>query len=170
MSWQTEFTLIIRHSIDDTVAPYTYSDTRLQELVTVAAREVISIADFRTDYTISIGSVSISPDPTDSPRDEYFITLVTLKSICILAKSVARTASGQSLTLSDHFSSINLGGIYQSRSNDAKSSCDAFTEALIQYQLGQLIPGRIIVSPYTIDNNSPGYGRDSRTGGLFSGY
>lgn len=169
MSWQTECTLILRHSIDDFVSPYTYTDSRLQELITVAAREVLTQADFNVTYTVNIGAGTISPDPTSTPRDEYFITLITLKAICILAKSTARTASGQSISLSDHFSSINLGGIYQSKNNDAKSSCDAYKEALIQYQLGQLIPGRIIVSPYTIDNNSTGFGRDYRSGGYFTG-
>jgi len=167
MSWQTECVIILRNCIDDLASPPTYSDARLQQLVTVSAREVLTQADFDVTYTVDIGAGTISPDPTDAPRDEYFITLITLKAICILAKSTARTASGQAMTLSDHFSSINLGGIYQSKSNDAKSACDSYKEALVQYQIGQLIPGRIITSPYNIHGNY--LHRDQRSGDYIIG-
>lgn len=167
MSWQTECIIILRNCLDDLASPPTYSDSRLEQLITVAAREVLTQADFDVTYTVNIGSGTISPDPTDVTRDEYFITLITLKAICILAKSTARTASGQSIQLSDHFSSINLGGVYQSKSNEAKSACDAYKEALVQYQIGQLIPGRIITSPYNIHGNYPH--RDHRSGDYITG-
>ena len=67
MAWQTDLLTMLRNvifDVDDT--DYTYTDNRLKEMLVVAARLVTQEIAFDTDYTVTISTTGISPDPTDS--------------------------------------------------------------------------------------------------------
>jgi hypothetical protein len=92
MAWDTEIPVIVRVLIDDLVSPYTYSDRRLKQVITVAAqlvKEELTAVD--GVYTVNLTDLEISPDPTLSNRDDVFINCVSLKSACIIDQSSVRT-------------------------------------------------------------------------------
>lgn len=92
MSWQTEMTLIVRTLISDLdlVSP-TYSDQRIEQVITVAGTYVQSDANLSKTYQIDVTNLIITPDPTTPVRDDWFVGLTCLKSACILDQSTFRT-------------------------------------------------------------------------------
>lgn len=92
MSWQNELIPILRNVINDVDEDnYTYADTRLEELLVVAAQlVVVDVTNLTTTYTIDVTQYSISPDPT-STRDNAFINFVVLKAACLIDQGLYRT-------------------------------------------------------------------------------
>ena len=65
MAWETDLVTILRNVIFDVDSTnYTYSDNRLKEMLVVSAQLVNSEIKLDNDYTISISTTGISPDPT----------------------------------------------------------------------------------------------------------
>ena len=92
MSWQLEIPLITRVWINDLTDSPTYTDYRIQQVVAVAAQNVIREVSLSTDYTIDVVNLSITPDPAaTATRDNDFIAFTALKSACILDQSTFRT-------------------------------------------------------------------------------
>ena len=92
MSWNVEMPLIVRSWINDLSDTPTYSDERVQQLIVVAAQYVIKEVDLTVDYTINIVNPDITPDPVlAEDKDLDFISLTSLKAVCILDQSSLRT-------------------------------------------------------------------------------
>lgn len=92
MAWSEEITTIVRILINDYISPYTYSDSRLEQTILVAAQYVQSDVNLDNKYTINIVSNTLSPDPTTLEiKDDIFINLVGLKTACIVDQSTYRT-------------------------------------------------------------------------------
>ena len=67
MAWQNEMSIIVRHLINDLdSSSYTFTDSRVEESILVAAQLVLIEIDFDKSYTIDVDASSISPDPTTS--------------------------------------------------------------------------------------------------------
>lgn len=92
MSWQTEMTIIVRTLINDLdpVSP-TYSDSRIEQVITVAGTFVQQEANLSNTYTINVSAPSIINDPTTPTRDDAFVALTCLKAACIIDQSTYRT-------------------------------------------------------------------------------
>lgn len=90
MSWKKEITTIVRVLINDLTAPYTYSDSRLYQLITVSAKYVQFDVTLDHPYIIDVVNPSITPDPT-ADDDNIFISLVSLKAACLVDQSSLRT-------------------------------------------------------------------------------
>ena len=90
--WQTEMTLIVRTLIGDLdiVSP-TYSDARIQQVITVAGTLVQQDANLEKTYDINVTTLNISPDPTTPARDDWFVGLTCIRSACLLDQSTFRT-------------------------------------------------------------------------------
>lgn len=154
MTWQTEITPMVRYLIGDVSDTPTYSDARLQNTILIAAQLMSKEVNFDTIYTIDISNSGISPDPTTT-RDDNFITLSALKSACIIAKSELRTYGLTGMKVTDGPSSIDTTGIGSNLKNSANSACEAYSQALKQYMLGNGVGFKIITGPYTQYHNSP---------------
>ena len=63
MAWDTTMVTILRTIISDLDAS-SYSDSRLQQILVVAAQYVQQEISFTTTYTVNIDSPDIAPDPT----------------------------------------------------------------------------------------------------------
>lgn len=90
MSWQTEIPIIVRTLINDLGENPTYSTDRLLQTIAVAATYVQFDVVLDHQYDVNVETQSITPDPTDD-RDEIFISLVSLKTACIIDQSNFRT-------------------------------------------------------------------------------
>ena len=92
MSWQDETIPMLRVLINDLGETPDYSESRLEELLLVAASYVSREIGFANDYTVSITSCTISPDPTDKSGDGLdFMNFIVLKAACIVDQSTLRT-------------------------------------------------------------------------------
>lgn len=90
MAWQQELTLITRTLINDLKEPYEFSDNRIQQVIVVAAKYVQFDVNLDHSYTIDVVNNNISPDPTIDD-DSIFISLVCLKTACIIDQGKFRT-------------------------------------------------------------------------------
>lgn len=89
-TWKIEIPIIVRTLVNDLSDNPTYSDDRLLQVITVAAKYVQFDVSLDTVYDINVVVPAITPDPT-AANDSIFISLVSLKSACIIDQSVLRT-------------------------------------------------------------------------------
>lgn len=146
--WETELVLILRHLIDDLDGD-SYSDSRLTELLIVAAELVQSTVDFANVYVIDPDSLSISPDPTQEPKDSGFILLVCYKAQCILRRGEFKTASRGGMRVSDGQSMIDTtAGIGASKAL-MDNACAEYDRAKFEYLTTKRVTGRAIIGPFS---------------------
>lgn len=149
MAWQDEMIPIVRALIGDSDSPTTYSDTRIEETLVVAAQLIYATIDFDNDYTITISTTTISPDPTTSPKDDGFINLTCLRAACFILDSEARSASRYGIRVHDGPSIIDTNGRLSSSILLSKQMKANFDFAKVEYQAGNSRAGEAILSPYT---------------------
>jgi hypothetical protein len=91
MSWQNDIINVVRVLINDLdLSNPTYSDDRLVQIITVAARYVQFDINLSKEYVIDSINNTITPDPTVE-EDEIFLCLIGLKASCIIDQSTFRT-------------------------------------------------------------------------------
>lgn len=90
MTWDQEIIRIVRVLINDLNSPYEYSDRRLLQTITVAAKYVEFDVVLDTVYAVDVVNNTITPDPTIN-GDSIFVSLVSLKTACIIDQSAFRT-------------------------------------------------------------------------------
>jgi len=149
MVWQNEMVRIIRYIIND-VDSSSFTDTRLEETVLVAAQLVSTEIDFESSYNIDVDSLTLSPDPTNSSnKDDDFINLVCLKAACVILGSEVRSNSLNAISLKDGPSAIDLRGITTGLAALHKDMCDRYENSVMQYKAGSSVAGQAILSPYS---------------------
>ena len=91
MHWEGAMIGMLRVVIDDNAyqGSYTYTDSRLVQVLVTAAMYVNQEVEFDTDYTIDVIDSSISPDPYDH-GDNLFLNMVVMKAACIIDQGVFR--------------------------------------------------------------------------------
>jgi len=156
MSWQTEIPIIVRTLINDLEVEPLYSDERLQQIIVVAAKYVQFDVVLNHQYNIDVSNVNISPDPTDD-RDEIFISLVSLKSACIIDQSTLRTKAatdGIRAALGPALLSVNnsLDGIKMILQ---MGPCAAYDELVSHWDVAQATTAKAILSPFVGNNFDP---------------
>lgn len=164
MAWSTELVTIVRHLIND-VDSSTYSDSRLQTTILVSTQLLQKEVNFTNDYTIDITNTTLSPDPTTGTKDDGFITLICLKSACIILGSESKTHALNAVRVVDGPSSIDMGGIAKQLETLRADMCEKFEHAKVQYQLGNSIAGQAILGPYSPGSDAV-RGSNSRDGFL----
>ncbi len=94
MSWDTVMPRMLRILINDYGDESTeqvYSDSRLEDVIMVAAMYTLQELDFTTaSYTVTLCPASLSPDPTTN-GDTAFVNLVVMKAACISDFSTFRS-------------------------------------------------------------------------------
>lgn len=152
MSWKVDLVLMLRSIIGD-LDSSKYTDERLKQVLVVGAYNVITDAEFSNTYTVSVGGVSISPDPI-SVNDTDFTTLTLYKSACILLGSEVKTESANAISIKDGPSAIDLRGVSQSLNIMYKDLCQKYESLLTTYQYakgdGSGTPaGTAVLGPYS---------------------
>ena len=109
MAWNVDMVLMLRSIIGD-LDKIKFTNERLKQILVIGAYNVYNDASFSTEYTIDVGSVSISPDPiTESDSD--FATLTVYKSACILVGSEVKTEAANAISIKDGPSAIDLRAV-----------------------------------------------------------
>jgi hypothetical protein len=153
MAWDTEIVTMIRYMINDYATPQTYSDDTLITTILIASQWVQQENSFNIDYVSNIDNQTLVPDPTSSSantRDEAFLWLVSLKTVCLIAQGELKTIGGQAIAISDEGSSIDLRGTLAGKTTVAKNACDSYEAARWKYNLGNRPSGQGIFGPFSI--------------------
>lgn len=169
--WLVELVLMLRLMINDMADPPTYSDTRLGQLIVMAARYVMNEVEVGT-YRINVKDLVISPDPTaEDSRNEGFINLIILKAACLADFATFRVKAqleGVKATLGPANLQVsgNIGGF---KTLIEKGPCAAYEEFRFRYALGQF-RGKAIMTPFISNHYDPTIARSGycRVGTMFS--
>lgn len=171
MSWSLEIPIIVRTLINDISSNPTYSDDRILQVITVAAKYVQFDVSLDRVYAIDVVNPSISPDPT-SYNDSIFISLVSLKAACIIDQSTLRTKAameGIRAALGPANLSVagSLVGIKMILDN---GPCATYDELSSHWDVKEATAIRAVLSPFVgnkFDPTSLSYPGDTRRN-LFS--
>ena len=147
MSWKVDLVVMLRSLIGD-LDHAKYTDERLKQVIVVGAYNVLNDADFSNDYTVSVSSVSISPDPIGQ-KDTDFSVLSLYKAACILLGSEVKTEAANSIAIKDGPSSIDLRGVTQNLNTLYNDLCLKYDNLLKTYQYNNTLVGQAILGPYS---------------------
>ena len=103
MNWKEDLVQFLRVLIGD-LDSETYSNTRLRQILVVAAYQLVQSVQFNVTYTIDIKAASISPDPIS---DLDFSTLTAYKAACIILSNEAKSSANNSVIITDGPSTVN---------------------------------------------------------------
>lgn len=156
MSWQTEISTITRVWINDLSDTPTYSDSRLLQLILVAAKYVKLEVNLKYDYSIDLDLSTITPDPT-SISDEDFVAFVALKSACMLDHSTFRTkAANEGIRAALGPASLSVGGNlagYETILN--QGPCSLYEQLKMDYESGNTDLFKAILGPFSGNQFDP---------------
>lgn len=162
---------MVRYLISD-VDPsnYKYSPRRMETTILVAAQMLTTETDLNEEYSINVETCLLDPDPTDAEtKDDDFISLVSLKTACVLLGGEIRSESGNAIAVKDGPSSIDLRGVTGTLNTLYKDMCAKYDQLLLDYKAGNSLAGHAILGPY-----SPGsdfvrrsYSDSTHRGGYF---
>jgi hypothetical protein len=147
MAWTTDLVLFVRTLIGD-LDSSKYSDSRLEQIVVVAAYKVYDEADFSYTYVVDIATKDISPDPIDN-KDTDFTVLTAYQAACIILGSEVKTEAANSLSLRDGPSAIDLRGVAQTLNTLYNDLCVKFEELMHTYKTTNSLHGQAILGPYS---------------------
>jgi hypothetical protein len=170
MAWIDEVTEMVRVLIGDMGTTPTYCDDRIQRVILVGTHQVINDVAFPVTYTLNIVTMTMTPDPTDSPRDEAFLYLVSLKSACLIMSGEARTYAISSMKITDGPSSVDTGASFTNVKILAEGLCNAYLKAKNDYIMGTLAPGAAILTPTTQEAILGGFLDTDRVGRFNNNY
>jgi hypothetical protein len=150
MAWQTDMLILLRSFINDSVTPYTYDDSRLEEVVVAAAITIVNEIDFANTYTIDLENVSIDPDPVDSTEEMAFQVLVCRRAAILIFGGEYRTASDKAISFKDGPSQLDARGITDAKRRLLEDAQREYQAARVAYLTGEGMHGRGIVTPFNI--------------------
>ena len=174
MAWQNELTLILRHIIGDLDPDnYSFTDSRLEESLLVAAQLIHNEMEFNIIYTIEVDNAILSPDPTltstgYSDKDDDFIALCCLRAGLLLTASQLRTYSLKAISIRDGASSLDMRGVVQGLKMVHDDLSKKYEDVKLSYQTGKLGLGKVILSPYSPGADSANRGYIDYRAGYFN--
>ena len=138
MAWQGQISTMVRHIVNDVdPANYKYTPRRLETTILVAAQLLSTQVDLQNDYKINVEQCLLIPDPSeDATKDNNFLSLVTLKTACIILGSEVKAESGNAISIKDGPSSIDLRGVSGTLISLYKDICAKYDQMLLDYQAG----------------------------------
>lgn len=158
MSWQVEVPIIVRTLINDFGDNPTYSDERLLQIITVAAKYVQFDVVLPHSYEINVVNPSITPDPIDN-NDEIFISLTALKSACIVDQGALRTkAALEGIRAALGPASLSVGGSLSGfKMIIEQGPCATYDELTSHWDVANATAVKSILSPFVGNKFDPRY-------------
>jgi hypothetical protein len=156
MSWQTEIPIIVRTLINDWSDPPQFNESRIQQVIVVAAKYVQFDVVLDYQYNIDIINPNITPDPS-SNKDEIFISLVSLKAACIIDQSTLRTKAaleGIKTVLGPAALTVN-GNLEGWKMILEQGPCATYDELTSHWDVKDASSVRAILSPFVGNNFDP---------------
>lgn len=156
MSWQVEIPIIVRTLINDLSDNQTYSDERLLQVITVAAKYVQFDVVLDHSYDVNVANPNISPDPTID-NDSIFISLVSLKAACIIDQSALRTrAAMEGIRAALGPAQLSVAGSLSGfKMIIEEGPCAAYDELTSHWDVKEATAIRAILSPFVGNRFDP---------------
>jgi len=156
MSWNIELPIIVRTLINDLSDTPTYTNERLLQVLTVAAKYVQFDVTLDNTYNINVVNPDISPDPTLS-NDDIFISLVCLKASCIIDQSAVRTkAALEGIRAALGPASLSVGGSLAGLKMILDHGpCAAYDELSSHWDVKEATAIRAVLSPFVGNRFDP---------------
>tara|TARA_E500000318_G_scaffold107878_1_gene117805 strand:- start:75 stop:614 length:540 start_codon:yes stop_codon:yes gene_type:complete len=151
MSWQLEIPIIVRVWINDLEDKPTYSDDRIQQVIAVAAQNVVREINLNEEYTIDVVNLTITPDPClASDKDNDFIALTALKSACILDQSTFRTkAVNEGIKSSLGPTTLHVQGNLKGYQTLLETGpCAIYSQLRTEFEVGNPNTCQAVLSPF----------------------
>ena len=156
MAWNTDLVLMLRVLISDIAEPQTYTDAYLEQVIVVAGIIVDADIPFANTYVYDVTLKTIAPDPV-TLNDSAFMSLVPLKSACILTVGEFKSALGQGIKVRDGDSAIDTSVSFKGYRDILElGPCKAY-EKLRWALLASGGAGKAVLGPY----RSPGGSAES---------
>lgn len=158
MSWQNELTIITRTLINDLNEPYEYSDARIQQILTVAAKYLQFDINLDYAYAIDVVNSNISPDPTTN-NDTIFISMVCLKAACIIDQGTFRTkAALEGIRTALGPASLSFGGTLTGwQAIIDHGACGLYDELTSHWDVRNATAFAAVLSPFVNNKFDPRY-------------
>jgi len=156
MYWQTEIPIIVRSLIND--FEETYSNERIIQLTTVAAKYVVLDLNLNQDYNIDVVNNLITPDPCDNDnRDDTFVSFVALRASCFLDQSTFRTkAATEGIKTSLGPASLQVSGNLAGYKTVLDvGPCAIYEHLKQQHNIGNASAISAVLSPFVGNNFDP---------------
>lgn len=156
MYWQTEIPIIVRSLIND--FEETYSNDRIIQLTTVAAKYVVLDLNLDRDYSIDVVNNLITPDPCDNDnRDDTFVSFVALRASCFLDQSTFRTkAANEGIKTSLGSASLQVSGNLAGYKTVLDvGPCSIYEHLKQQHNIGNASAISAVLSPFVGNNFDP---------------
>lgn len=160
-SWSGDGVFMLRQIINDADSgSYTYSNSRLQSLMLVAARHVIQDMPLFGSLNIDVMANTLSPDPFASgTKNDDLSNFIVLKAACLADQATYRTRSQKAgKTWKDAQSSLSYGGDYIKSWQVILETgpCKLYDELKFEYQLGNATAIKGIFGPFSGPNVNSG--------------
>jgi hypothetical protein len=174
MSWNNEMVIIVRHIIGDLDTDnYSFSDSRIEESILVAAQLIHNEMEFTINYDIEVDNGLLTPDPTTtavspSNKDDDFIALCCLRSGLLLTNSLLRTYSLKAISIRDGSSSLDMRGVVAGLKLVNDDLTKKYEAVKMSYETGKLGLGKVILSPYSPGSDNANRGYVDYRAGLFN--
>ena len=174
MSWNNEMVIIVRHIIGDLDTDnYSFSDSRIEESILVAAQLIHNEMEFTINYDIEVDNGLLTPDPTTtavspSNKDDDFIALCCLRSGLLLTNSLLRTYSLKAISIRDGSSSLDMRGVVAGLKLVNDDLTKKYEAVKMSYETGKLGLGEVILSPYSPGSDNANRGYVDYRAGLFN--
>lgn len=147
--WKTEMVTILRYLIDDAdFSNPTYPDERLEQMLLVAGQLVSTEVNFPNVYSINVERCTISPDPTNDPKDNGFINLCCLKAAVIIIQNEYKTKSNGAVRVIDGPSSIDLTAVAQNLKGLFEKLTEDYETYKTNFATSNSEVGQVVLSPY----------------------
>jgi hypothetical protein len=158
MSWQEHLTTVVRVLINDLTCPYEYSDERMQQVITVAAKYVQFDVNLDYAYQIDIINPNISPDPTTN-GDDIFLSLIGLKAACIFDQGTFRTkAAFEGIRTALGPASLSFGGSMAGwQAIIDHGACAMYDELTSHWDVKNATAWAAVLSPFVNNKFDPRY-------------
>lgn len=158
--WNTELVRVLRYMIDDLSSSPSYTDARLEETILVAAQLANNDVDFDRTYSIDVDQVTLSPDPTDTPKDDSFIALVCLRATLLIFSGLFKTKAAMAgFSITSGRESISTNGLLEGYRRLWEKAAKDYEEATFQHMAGNRVYGRAILGPFSGEVWTGGYDR-----------
>lgn len=157
MSWKKEIPIIVRTLINDLSEDTpTYSDERILQVVAVAAKYVQFDVVLDHQYTVNVVNPTITPDPT-ADNDSIFISLVSLKTACIIDQSVLRTkAAAEGIRAALGPASLSVAGSLAGiKMIIEEGPCAAYEQLTSHWDVKEATAIRAVLSPFVGNKFDP---------------
>ena len=159
MTWDKTMVTTLRVLINDTDDCPTYTDTRLRQMIVVAAEYTQMEIDFTTTYAINIDSPNIAPDPVveNTTNSIEFWTISVMKAACIVDQSNYRTKAAISGIEAKCGPAVLKTALHIKGFRDLIDfgPCAAYESLKTEYEFGNSPVGHAVLSPFISNNFDP---------------